>query len=715
MVPSFRSSFLLGSASAIGSLLVVTPAYAQASDSDTAQQELEQSAQSDSIIVTGYRGSPVSSTVLPDKPVLDTPFSVNSLGSELLRDQQAISFADVARNDPSLVLAFPQFDDTVNIRGFYQNLIYREGLPTSAQVRVPFQNKDRIDVFKGLSGFRFGFNSPGGVINVVSKRPTETFSGFALFGGDHHGTLYGQLDAGGRFGPDGRFGVRVNLFVNEIDSFRRNVKGEQRLYSGIFDWRVTPDLTLEAEYERFENSNNVFGLLFNGAFGGDVERARALLPLVDPEDTNAQPWLVEDRSQSVYRLGASWRFAEGWTARLSGHKVDADVPYTSGEANDLQPDGSYTLSVYTIESFKPSYKAVSAGVDGTFSLLGIGAALSLGYIYDDRSAAFRNGYFFADASEYLGGTRRGNLFTGETILGFVPPPGTPGSFEGAFASRRHTAFVNATLSVNDRLDLLGGVTYATLRGYNPDTGEETFDDDAWSPVLGVVWKPLDRTSLYASYATGLEEGQTPPETAANFRPEPFPPIKSEQIELGVKHEFGRGALVTLAAFQIDQGLAYVNSANLFVQDGVRRHRGVEFTVLGNVTHNLRLAGGVTYLDAKVAEAAENVGSRIPGIGKWRYSLFADWRTPLDPNFYVTGGVQGDSRKFVTFANNFALPGHTIFDLGARYTFDTGATRMTARVGVQNLLDKRHFESVDFYGGLIFGQARTLRASLEVAF
>lgn len=666
------------------------------------------------VVVTGYRGSPVSSTVMPNRPVLDTPFSVNSLGSELLRDQQAISFADVARNDPSIVLAFPQYDDTINLRGFYQNVMYREGLPTSAQVRVPFQNKERVDVFKGLSGFRFGFNSPGGVVNFVVKRPTETFGGFALVGGDEHGSVYGQIDAGGRFGANGQFGARVNLFAHEFESFRNNVDGPQRLYSGIVDWRAAPDLTLEAEYERFESNYDSPAIAFGNTFGGDVARARALLPLIRPEYTSAQPWISEDRSQELVRLGAKYDFATDWTLNLSGHKVWAAIPYNSTLVNDLQPDGRYTLGINTSPGTSARYTGASATLDGRADVFGVRVDLALGYFYYKTSFRYA-GYDFPDVSTYLGGTIRPNLFTGEVVPGFTPPSSIPLQFAGAFGSERDATYANATVYLSDSLQLLGGLTYAKLEAKDLQTGDRTYEDDAFSPLIGLLWKPDGRTSAYVSYATGLEEGGSPPTTASNFSPNPFPPIKSEQIEFGVKRELGRGALLTVAAFRIDKGLSYVNDANIYVQDGTERHQGVEATVVGQITSALRLAGGITYLDATVVEASENVGKTIPGIGAWRYSLFADWRTPVSDDLFVTAGIQGDSRKFVTFANDFALPGYALFDLGARYRFDLGSNRLTARLGVQNLFNKRHFESVDVYGSLNFGQVRTVRGSLELAF
>lgn len=410
----------VGAACLLASAMLASPALAQqAADAGDA-------AEAEEIVVAGYRGSPVSSTVLPNKPVLDTPFSVNSLGSELLRDQQAISFTDVVRNDPSIVLAFPQYDDTINLRGFYQNHLYREGLPTTAQVRAPFQNKERIDVFKGLSGFRFGFNSPGGVVNFVVKRPTESPQLIALAGGDSHGSYYAQLDAGGRFGPNDQFGARVNLFANEIDSFRNNVDGRQRLYSGIVDWRATPDLTIEAEYERFENRGKVFSISYFDTFGSDPERARALLPLIEPEATSAQPWIDEDRVQELFRLGASYRFAEHWTASLSAHRVQAETPYGATTARDLQPDGSYTLFISYIPDFDQDNTALAATLDGRLTLFGIRNDVSFGYVMEDRTGEFRGGYNINDVSTYLGGTRRGNLFTGETIAGSLPPPGLPG-------------------------------------------------------------------------------------------------------------------------------------------------------------------------------------------------------------------------------------------------------------------------------------------------
>jgi iron complex outermembrane receptor protein len=707
--------FTLAPAAVLAQSPAPPAAAASAPQDQPAAQPAPASQGAQSITVTGYRGSPNSATVLSNRPVLDTPLSVNSLGKDLLVDQQAISFADVMRNDPSVVLAFPQFDDTLNLRGFYLNIQHREGLPTNAQIRAPFQNKERIDIYKGLAGFRFGFNSPGGVVNSVVKRPTDAFSGTVLFGGDQHGSLYGHLDLGGRFGSDNQFGARVNVFNNDIKSFRNNVEGSQKLVSALLDWRPTRDLTLELDVESMRNVGSVYGVLFGATFGGDVARAKALLPLIEPEMTPAQDWTVEDRWQRLVRVGAKYRLNEHWTLNANAHVVKGDRPYAGGEAQDLQPDGSYALSIYAIDKFTLDYEAASVTLDGRVDLFGLRNDIALGYFGRDERSKGSGGYFFADVSEYLGGTQRGNLFTGATIPGYLPPTTLPGSFAFAFGERAHTGFVNNTVTLSDKVQVLAGVTYASLKAFDPSTGVTGYDDSAVSPIVGLVLKPNAKTSVYASFATGLEQGQTPPVTPTDPTPTPLAPIKSKQVEVGVKHEFGRGALATLALFQIDKGLAYTNAAGAFVQDGVQRHRGIEATVLGRVSSALQLAGGITYLDAKVAKAAENVGKRLPGIGALRYSLFADWRTPWVPGLFLTGGVQGDAKKYVTFANDFSLPGHAIFDVGARYEMNLDGRKLIGRIGVQNLADKRHFESVDFYGGLIFGTSRTVKASVAVEF
>lgn len=648
----------------------------------------------------GYRVERSSAASLTDRPVLDTPYSISTFTSEVLADVQARSLQDYVHLEPSVTLNFPTFDDSVSIRGLNVASARRDGMRITRQVRTPLENKASVEFLRGLNGFRYGFNDVGGVVSYTVKRPTAEPLTSLTLSADSHGSVGAHLDASRRFGTDDQFGVRINAMGEEFKSYIDNVDGPRRLFSLFADWRVTPGLTLEFDYEYFRDRRPSPGLAL-WSFES-LEAARAILPLIQPNMSTAQPWFPEDRDYQNVSARAEYRFSSEWKGTLALMQSTANIPYRGLDPSNVQANGDYTLGSYNIEVNRQKNIGLFSALTGTYWAAGLKNELALALSVDQQENR---------GSDILLLTMGpANLFRSQVL----PPGFTVVNNFGAWSRDQdwQTLVANNTLHLNDRWQLLTGLTYASLKSSNP---RSSYRDSAVSPTLAVVHKLTPKTSAYASYATALEQGGTASAPASNAG-RVMPALKSKQVEVGVKHELAHGGLVTLAAFEINKGLEYINSAQLYVQDGRQVHRGIEATLSGQITRDLRLHAGLTWLDPTIEKAAENVGNRPAGVARLQAGLFADLHVPAIANrFHLTGSVHAASDKFVNGANTFSVPGYAVYGIGARYSHGVGSKLMTYRLGIDNLFDKRYFNSVGAYEGLYFGATRTVKASITVDF
>ena len=653
----------------------------------------------------GYRVERSNATGFDDRPVLDTPFSVTAVTSELIADQQAQSLMDVVRNAPSVTLQFPTFDDSVSIRGFDTSIAHRDGFPITRQVRVPLENKASVDFLYGMNGFRYGVNSPGGVVSYSVKRPTLGPLTSLKFSTDSNGSVGTHLDLSRRFGRDDQFGLRVNAAAERFKSFIDNVEGPRRLLSVFADWRATPDLTLELDLESFHDKRPAidFGL---AAFAS-LDDARAILPRIQPHMSLAQPWQVEDRDRQIASARANYQLAPEWKATFALMKSDAFVPYAGVAAQNIRPNGDYTLRTWYSPNGKRDSEALLASVNGAFTLGGMKNELVVALTMDKQ---YLDSGGTADLT--LG---TANLFRSEVIANSIPVPLVMTNPRFALEEKRRSLVANNIVHLNDRWQLLTGLSFNQLSARNPDTGVESYDESAVSPTLAVVHKFHPTTSVYASYATALEQGGMPGPPAINPQV-PMPPLRSKQFELGIKKEFGPGALGTLSLFKMDKSLEYINSQNLYVQDGRQVHHGIEATLSGQLSRQFRIMAGLTYLKAEVAEAAENLGSFPAGTPKLQASVWGDWHLPLvAEGFHLNGGIHAASSKYVNMANTFSVPGYAVSSVGARYRHVVSNQIVTYRINVDNLFDRRYFISAGAYDGIYFGPSRTVSASVSIDF
>lgn len=659
----------------------------------------------------GYRVKRSAATGYRDQAIIDTPFSVTAISNEVMRDQQARSLVDVTKNDPSITQAGdPLWYDRVNVRGFYLNTdaVQRDGLSINDQGPIALENKAAVEIAKGLSAMRYGMTSPGGVINYVVKRPTDETLARFIGSVNGFGGFGGHVDVGGRFGENQQFGVRFNAAGEDLTTFVEEVKGDKKFVSTFFDWRATDDLLFELDFEYQNREMTSVPELATWSFNS-LDEARALFSRLNARIRTSQPWAVEPNEQINYGARAHYRFSDHWKARIAAQQSELSRSQKSVYAEQTQLSGDYNAMFYYSPDRERNNTAWQAVVEGDFDTWMLGHELAFGYDYVQRDMTWPDGFY--------GPIGTGNLFTRP----FIPDPRAVS--DPSFLRNRteqSSGFFTDTIKYSDWLRLFAGLRYTQINIYGGEPSgarTETYDKGALTPTGGIVVKPWAEMSIYASYAEGIEQGGTAPLTARN-RNQVMNPLMSRQYEVGVKYELPEGALLTAALFRIEKGLEYLNSNNTYVQDGSQIHQGVEATLSGQVTEDLRLITGFAYLDATVDETSDTnlIGKRPQGVPDWQANIFADYNlSRFIPGLSVNTGIYYSGVKAIDPENTWMAADYVRWDAGLRYQHAVFSKHMaTLRVNVENLTDARYLANTTF-GTLNFGAPLTFKASVTVDF
>ncbi|MEF9480991.1 TonB-dependent receptor [Ralstonia sp. 1B3] len=171
----------------------------------------------------------------------------------------------------------------------------------------------------------------------------------------------------------------------------------------------------------------------------------------------------------------------------------------------------------------------------------------------------------------------------------------------------------------------------------------------------------------------------------------MPPALSEQKEVGVRYETPAGTQLAAAVYDIDRAASYTNDANIFVQDGRERIRGIELTAQGRVTKDLALLASAGWTDAKFRGVGNGLDGKTPeNTPRSTASVFAEYTLPMLRSVSFNAGAYYLGPRPVNDANQAELGGTTLFSAGVRYVTRISGKRATLQFNVDNLTDKRYW-------------------------
>ncbi|WP_448657692.1 TonB-dependent receptor [Sphingomonas sp. CJ99] len=695
----------------------------------SASAALGQEVDGDDIVVTAQQANETqvsrkgSLGVLGDKAAEDVPFSIRSYNEALIRNQQPQTLGQVLENDPAVrttyafgnaaelfvIRGFPLFGDDVGIDGLY-------GI-APRQIVAP-ELYDQVQVLNGASAFLNGAapggSGIGGSVNLLPKRAGEDLlrvtANYAEAG--HFG---GAFDAGRRF-ANGTVGVRINgawrsgeLAVDGEDRDTRVIGAAFDVDTGRF--RASLDLA----YQRVQ----VDRLRPKVQLGAGLTR----LPSVPRADANyAQDWATTTL-EDVFGI-AKLEYDLSENAMLYARFGARDGSET-GIYNSITVTDAATGAATGGGSFIPRTDNNEAVQAGLRVRLGEAVTHEINVGGDHLWQVNRNAYdFFGGFATNLYAPQDvaipASLFAGGDL--YEPYPIT--------RVRQGSAFASDTIGLFDgRVLLTGGLRLQsiTVKSYSYFGGAETgtYSEDAVTPVVGLVVKPVEGLSFYANRIEGLRQGPTAPVdvTLVNSG-EVFAPFVSTQYEVGAKVSLGP-VNASAAIYQIELPSAYAiadplgSGLNRFGVYGTQRNRGIELALDGEVTPGLRVISGIAITDAVLRETqgGVNAGNKAAGIPEYTANANVEWDVPFIPALTLTGRVVHTGPQAVDVANTLELPNWTRFDLGARYVARVGEQALTLRVQVDNVANERYWASAfdSFAPQLLQGQPRTVKASASVEF
>ncbi|MDY7066106.1 Ferric-anguibactin receptor FatA [Pseudomonas extremaustralis] len=671
---------------------------------------------------SGYRSETASVGGFDAAPLLDTPASISVINAAMIKDQQARLLSEVLRNDASV-------GDSYAPIGYYENFVVRgfslnaassykiNGRTITGEQNVALENKQQVEVLKGLAGLQSGISEPGGVINYVTKRPEDVRS--VTVSTDDRGSGYLATDVGGWFGSEQQFGLRANVAHEDLHSYVEHANGQRDFVSLAFDWNISPDavLQLDAEYQN-KQQRSVPGYQLLG--GTEVPHDASPKKLLGHQSGSKPVGIDSLNLNGTF----DYRFSDQWKGSVSAahSKVVIDDYSSFAWGGDPQGLGNYFTSAgnYDIYDYRSPDDTrrddeVQAALTGLFDTAGLGHELTFGTsafrrVIDKRAAV----------NEWLGSAN-----IDQEAPTYAPTDVPLNDSHRALDSRQYGLFVTDRIRFNEQWQTV-------LGGREVRLDEKAFDSDGnqarhtqqyvFLPQAALIYKPIENLSLYTRYSKGLSLGGSAPWFASN-KDETLAPTTSRQIEAGVKYDWHRISFAA-AVFQMRQAYQYAKpdgAGNFtYVQQGQQKNTGLELSANGWATDRLQISSSVAAIRARVTGSGtpDYEGHQAINVPELRASVYADYALPWVNGLAVLGGVQYSAKKYANRTGNVEVGDYAVVNVGSRYTTKLDGYETVFRLSVDNLFDKRYWRDAGEYMGddyLFQGAPLTARLSATVNF
>lgn len=641
-----------------------------------------------------------------DIPLSQLPMQASVISSSQLADQNVQRLADVVSLKASVSDAYNAagYWDMLAIRGFAldnKHNFKRDGLPINAETLLPLDNKERVEILEGLSGMQAGQSAPGGLVNLVVKRPDTSLRSVTL-GWEQSGSTLVAADISQRFGPQQApqaFGLRLNLAYQHLDPQLRSAAGNRQLFALAGDWRLSPDTLIEAEVEssrRSQRSQPGFSLL-----GSTLPDASSIDPRIN---LNNQPWsLPVVMAGNTASLRVSQTLTAGW--KFVGHyahqalRTDDRLAYpfgcdAEGNYDRYCSNGSFDYYPFRSDGEHRRTDALQLSVEGQVHTGAVQHSLNMGLL---------SSYYSLHTNPRLDD-------------GYYPPIGQ-GTIDGstmiALPDVGNIANTNRTersneLFVRDRARLaehwtawLGLRTTRMTQSSVKTDGSQglAYSQDFTTPWLALSHELAPGRQVYASWGQGIESAVTPNKAAyGNSAGQPLAAVRSHQWEVGYKAKYDNDRLAwNTAYFNIHQ--PYVNDTGSAVTlDGQQRRQGLESDLAWSL-QRWRLDASAMLLNAKLHGSSQNDGLRPTNVPARTLKAQAAYRVPAVEHLQLTAGLVHEGNRMVLPDNSVSIPSWTRLDLGARVEqrLATGTT-LTWRAGVYNATDKRAWRESPYQYG-----------------
>ncbi|WP_022977369.1 TonB-dependent receptor [Nevskia ramosa] len=710
-----RSAFAIGIAVAFGGCPLA--GFAQATDAPVQLAPVQVVGET---IDDGYHVSNTSTATRTDTPLVDVPQSITVVTRRQVLDQSAQNIADVVRYVPGVVMAqgegnreTPVFRGNASTSDFFVN-----GMRDDVQYYRDLYNIERIEVLKGPNAMIFGRGGVGGVINRVTRQANwDEVREMSLQVGSF-ANRRATVDLGTGFNEN--ISGRITALLEDSGSYRDGVSLQRDGINPTLSLRTGKNtlVTLGYEYFRDERVADRGIASQNGKPFPTDESTFFGNPKLSPTDTELNTTTV----------GIEHRFTPNLTLRNRTLYGSYDKFYQNVFASGaVSATGTVPIQAYFAATDRQNlfnqtdliYK-LSTGIFQHTLLAGAEFGRQ-------RTANLRLTGQFADGPDadanpdttFIASASDPNI--SEPLVGWVV-----GANDGNNSSVTKIAAVYAQdqIRITEQFEAVVGVRFDQFNvdftnrrtDVAPENREINTKDSLVSPRVGLIYKPLEVASLYASYS--LSYLPRSGEQLASLSPtnKAFDPEEYKNYEVGAKWDLRPDLSVTIAVYQLDRSnviLPPINAGDASTLGDGARTQGIELGVSGNITKAWSMAGGYAYQDSKLTAttgATARDGSRTANVP---YNTFSLWnRYDFTPSWGAGVGVFTRSSMYTTTSNAVKLEGYTRVDGAIFYTL---TPKIRAQLNVENLLGEDYFVNAHTDNNILPGAPANVRVSLIAGF
>lgn len=664
----------------------------------------------------GYRVSTADVGPLGKQPLKDTPLSINAVSSEQMENFQASSTSEAMKYNPTVR---PQLGS--NLSGNYFMI---RGLGYSAYGNAavdgmlafvdqePIEDKERVDILNGASSFLYGFAGPGGVVDYVLKRPTATTLNKVTVGNYGGAQAYVHADLGGPI-DNGKFGYRINLL--KVDNGNIGIDREtheRQLFSGAFDWHVTPSTVWSFEASHFDRD------IKNQQAYFVVNKATVIPPAPNQTTNYGAPYNFTHDEYDRVGTSVKSELNDVFTLRSAFRYTTTENQSLNMRNWFINNNGDYNYYMQAKSTNQMNTAQGYVFMDATFATGTVHHDMTFGYSQNhvESTRAYPN----QDTNKWpFPSSIIGNILNPTYPADPNYPLNLSHNLRTTETTELRSALVADRITLNEQWSVFLGVNAPRVDDttWDSNTGVLTarYAATRVTPAAAVMFKPIPAITTYVAYTESLQQGPVAPDGTLNAG-QVLAPYLAKQIETGAKATFGRMDF-NLALFQIEKANDYEDPVTtLYTLDGKQQHRGVEFTFKGKATDDLTLGGGFTYLDAKITNADDDtlIGKTPLGVPNYIATLFGEYALPAIPGLTLLGGATYTGKEWVNALDTISIPDVFLLDAGARYETKIRNYPTTFRVNVANLLDHRYWTNKGD-SMLYTGNPRTVAFSVTMNF
>jgi len=682
---------------------------------DSAQKEeamtVVGTSQADQTVTDGYQPLSSSTATLTSMPLLDIPQVVNTVSDKVLADQHVTTLDEALYNVANVVQTntLGGTQDAFTRRGFGAN---RDGSIMTNGLRTVLPRSfnaatSRVEVLKGPASTLYGILDPGGLINVITKRPERTFSGDISATSSSFGGGTGQVDVTGPI-EGTQLAYRLVGEYQHEDYWRNFGQERSSFIAPSLTW-FGDDATVNLSWShRSYHTPFDRGTIFDLNTGHAVDVPR--------DERFDEPFNVTSGDSDLAQVNAEYRLNSQWTARFDyGFSQDK---YSDNQARVIAYDaktGNLTRRVDATQGSTQRMHSTRADLQGNVVIGGFYNEVLGGIAYENYDLL------------------RTDMIRCKNVKGFNiynPAYGTldkctsvsAGDSDQRIQQETYATYLQDSLYLTDKWIAVAGVRYQYYTQYagkgRPFNVNTDSQDEKLTPKFGMVYKLTPAVSLFGNVAQSF----MPQSSIASYIGD-LPPEESTAYELGAKFDLFDGVTSNITFFDIHKrNVMYtetIGDETYAKTAGKVRSQGIEVDVAGALTDNLNVIASYGYTDAKVIDDPDYAGKPLPNVPRHTGSLFLtyDIHNVYDGNtLTLGGGGHALSRRSGTNGADYYLPGYAVADVFAAYKMKLQYP-VTLQLNVKNLFDKTYYTSSIASNNLgnQIGDPREVQLTVKMAF